>query len=178
MVASDLPFLKNKTQPIQSTSQNSSIVIAISRPWKEAVKAFLEQTCQVSHIWRVTLASDQNLQHTRQHRHFLAHSNDSPALKQILVRFSVKITRPSFPAKSCVVWLSRTLFVCLCTCLMMAWTAPCLSTRKLVWRHCKVAIHWGQLYIARFLPFCCLIYLLFKCLLIFATPWINLRSEK
>ena len=28
------------------------------------------------------------------------------------------------------------------------------------------------------LLFCCLIYLLFKCLLILATPWINARSEK
>ena len=92
--------------------------------------------------------------------------------------FTVKITHPLFPAKSCVVWLPCNLFVHLCTCLMMAWIAPYLSMRSLVWRHCQVAIHWGKLYIAWFLLFCCLIYHLYKCLLIFATSWINLRSEK
>ena len=45
------------------------------------------QTSQVSCIWWVTPAFDPNLQHTRQHRYFLMHSSDSPALKQILVRF-------------------------------------------------------------------------------------------
>ena len=40
-----------------------------------------QQTCQVSQIWRVTPAFDPNLQHTHQHRRFLTHSNDSPALK-------------------------------------------------------------------------------------------------
>ena len=34
---------------------------------------------------------------------------------------SIKITGLSFPSKSCVVWLPCTLFVRLCTCLMMAW---------------------------------------------------------
>ena len=67
--------------------------------------------------------------------------------------FSVQITRPSFPATSCVVWWPCTLFVRLCTCLMMPWIAPYLGTRSLVWRHCQVAIHWDQLYIAWFLPY-------------------------
>ena len=72
--------------------------------------------------------------------------------------FSVKITHPSFPTKSYVVWLLLTLFVHLCMCLMMGWIARYLGRRSLVWHHCQVAIHWGQLYIAWFLPF-----LIWKC---------------
>ena len=59
--------------------------------------------------------------------------------------FSVKVTRPSFPAKSCVVWLPRTLFVRLCTYLMIAWIVPYLAMRSLVWRH-LTPHHNGELF--------------------------------